>query len=200
MTRIRLVNEDNGTEEQLAAMAALQSRRPGPVNNIHSAITNSPAAIGPFVALADALRADGELDPKLREIAILAVLRRLRSRYAFVRHWKIALSVGVREETLLALRDPHVPGTALSELDRSVIALAEEVTSHVKASDKSWYAVYDRLGDRQTMELLLNVGLYNFVARVTEPAQLDDEPGFMMPPLALEVFSLRDESLGPDDL
>jgi hypothetical protein len=67
------------------------------------------------------------------------------------------------------------------------------VSLHGKPKPDDWTYVYDTLGDRQTVELLLNVGLYNLTARVTEPIELEDEVGFVPAPLALQTFGAAEE-------
>jgi len=188
MARIRLVTEATATHAEREALIELRKRRPGPLINIHAAILNAPSVMGPFIALADALRHETELDPGLRELAILVTTATTASRYEFLRHWKLALDAGVPNEKLRALSswesDAH-----FSDLERAVLELAREATASVKPTDETWSSVHGMLGHRQTVELLLTIGLYNLTARLTEPVALEDEPHFTPMPGALETFA-----------
>jgi alkylhydroperoxidase family enzyme len=185
VTRIRLVDEESATSAEREGFAELRKRRPSAAL-VHRAILNSPAVIGPFLALADALRNETKLDPKLRELAILTALHTLRSRYEFLGHWMLALHVGVDEAKLVALPDSQAGG--FSDVELAVIQLAREVTGRVAAAEATWSRAQALLSDQELVEVLLNVGLYNLTARLTEPIELEADPAFQPSAKAVATF------------
>ena len=59
--------------------------------NIHRTIANAPNLLRRFVDLANELRDGTQLDPKLRELALITVGRLTGAEYEFVHHWNMAL-------------------------------------------------------------------------------------------------------------
>src|SRR4029079_3313657 len=73
--------------------------------NIYRMLANSEAGLKGFVRMGNALLYRCELDPQLRELAILRVVRLTRGAYEVFQHERIAREVGVAEEKIAALRD-----------------------------------------------------------------------------------------------
>src|SRR6202167_840917 len=65
--------------------------------HIHRTVANAPKLLRRFLALADELRNGTQLDPKLRELALMTVGRIANAEYEFLHHWNISLRVGVKQ-------------------------------------------------------------------------------------------------------
>ncbi len=189
MARIRLFEEEEATDEELEALAELKMRRPSPIPaEVHRAILRAPSLIEPFLALVDTLRKETELDPALRELAIVAALGAQKSRYEYMVHWNLAKQAGISEEKLEAIanvRDSDI----FTDLERAVIQIAVEVTSQVRVTEETWQAVYQQLGDRQAVELLMNIGFFNMSSRLTEPLKLKTKSSMKESPKAVKTFN-----------
>ena len=143
--------------------------------NIHRIVANAPNLLRRFVELANELRNGTELDPKLRELALLTVGRLTGAEYEFVHHWNMALRLGVRREQLEQLA--HFESSAeFSQDERAVMRYAAEATSNVKVSDAAFEALRQFLDNRRIMELVMNVAIYNAVARIIVPCGVELEP------------------------
>jgi alkylhydroperoxidase family enzyme len=144
--------------------------------HIHRILANAPNLLRRFLALADELRNRTELDPKLRELALMTVGRITHAEYEFVHHWNISLRVGVKREQLERLAEyEHSP--VFSEQERAVMRYAAEVTAGIGVSDSTFRALEAFLDNTRILELAMNVAFYNAVVRILVPLGVELEPG-----------------------
>ena len=144
--------------------------------HIHRVIANAPNLLRRFVDLANELRNGTQLDAKLRELALLTVGRLTGAEYEFVHHWNMALRLGVPREQLEQLAN-FESSTAFNQDERAVMRYAAEATSNVKVNDTTFDALRRFLDHRRIMDLVMNVAMYNAVARVIVPCGVELEPG-----------------------
>jgi alkylhydroperoxidase family enzyme len=144
--------------------------------NIHRIIANAANLLRRFVDLANELRNGTQLEPKLRELALLTVGRMTSAEYEFVHHWNMALRLGVRREQLEQLAN-FESSSEFNQNERAVMRYAAEATSYVKVNDSTFEALRGFLDNRRIMELVMNVAMYNAVARVIVPCGVELEPG-----------------------
>jgi alkylhydroperoxidase family enzyme len=144
--------------------------------HIHRTIANAPNLLRRFVDLANELRNGTRLDPRLRELALLTVGRLTGAEYEFVHHWNMALRLGVRREQLEQL-SRFESSAEFNQDERAVMRYAAEATSNVKVSDATFEALRGFLDNRRIMELVMNVAIYNAVARIIVPCGIELEPG-----------------------
>ncbi len=153
----------------------LKSRGTEP-GHVHRTVANAPNLLRQFLGLANELRNGTQLDPKLRELALMTVGRLTNAEYEFVHHWNIALKVGVRREQLEQLAD-YAASPAFNDHERAVMRYAEEATRNVRVSDLTFEALRGFLDNRRIMELVMNVAFYNSVVRVLVPCGVELEAG-----------------------
>jgi alkylhydroperoxidase family enzyme len=139
-------------------------------------IANAPNLLHRFVDLANELRNGTQLDPKLRELALLTVGRLTGADYEFVHHWNMALRLGVKREQLEQL-EMFESSPAFNQDERAVMRYAAEATSNIEISDATFQALRRFLDDRRILELVMNVAIYNAVARIIVPCGVELEPG-----------------------
>ncbi len=174
--RVPYLNREDLAEADREIFDNLAAERGGTVGNIFRALAHTPNLLRRFLGLGGELRNKTELDPKLRELAIVTVGRLTDAQYEYVHHWNLARRVGVTREQLEALADfeksPH-----FSDHERAIIRYAVEATNNVKVSDATWNALKSFLETRLIMELVQNVAFYNMVVRVLVPVGVELEPG-----------------------
>jgi len=139
-------------------------------------VANAPNLLRQFLGLANELRNGTQLDPKLRELALMTVGRLTGAEYEFTHHWNIALKVGVRRDQLEQLAD-YAASPGFNDQERAVMRYAEEATRNVRVSDLTFEALRDFLDNRRIMELVMNVAFYNSVVRVLVPCGVELEAG-----------------------
>lgn len=145
--------------------------------NIYRMLANSEPALKGFVRMGNALLFRCELDPTLRELAILRVGRLSRAAYEVFQHERIAREAGVVEEKIAALRDATIEAAAFSDHDKAVLRFTDDVVRNVKASDRTVKAVQAFLSPAAVLELTLTVGYYMMVCRLLETTGVEGEEG-----------------------
>jgi len=174
--RVPYLNREDLPEADREIFDNLAAERGGIVGNIFRALAHTPNLLRRFLALGGELRNKTELDPKLRELAIVTVGRLTDAQYEYVHHWNLARRVGVTREQLEALAD-FEKSPNFNDHERVVIRYAVEATNTVRVSDATWNALKTFLDTRQIMELVQNVAFYNMVVRVLVPVGVELEPG-----------------------
>jgi 4-carboxymuconolactone decarboxylase len=149
-----------------------------PPLNIFRMLAHAETAFRPFLRFGGAILQDLQLDPKLRELAILQVAARAEAEYEWVQHVAIGLAIGLTEDQVAAVERGKIDSDpSLDDAERAVLRFTVEVLDGPRASDETFAAVSAHLSPREIVELLLTVGEYLMLARVMTTLELElDEP------------------------
>jgi alkylhydroperoxidase family enzyme len=172
MPRIPYYEVENATGKHAEFLGKLK-----PHLNIYRMLANSEYGMKGFVRMGNALLYRCELDPGLRELAIIRVGRLSRAAYEVFQHERIAREVGVVEEKIAALRDATVDAPAFTDNEKAVLRFTDDVVRNVRASDKTSKAVQAFLTPGALVELTLTIGYYMMVCRFLETMGVDGEEG-----------------------
>ena len=142
--------------------------------HVHRVVANAPNLLRRFLGLAMELRNGTQIDPRLRELALMTVGRLTNAEYEFTHHWNISLKVGVKREQLEQLADFET-APVFSDHERAVMRYAAEATTNIKVSDATFDALRGFLDNRRITELVMNVAFYNAVVRVLIPLGVELE-------------------------
>ncbi|HEY6982205.1 carboxymuconolactone decarboxylase family protein [Reyranella sp.] len=145
--------------------------------NIYRMLAHSENGLKGFARMGNTLLHRCELDPVLRELAILRVGRLSRAAYEVFLHERIAREVGVADEKIAALRDATIESPVFSDHEKAVLRFTDEVVRNVRASDKALKAVEVFLSRGALVELTLAIGYYMMVCRFLETTGVDGEEG-----------------------
>jgi len=145
--------------------------------NIMRMLANSEAGLKGFTRMGNALLNRSELDPTLRELAILRVGRLSRAAYEVFQHERIAREVGVDDAKIAALREATIESPVFTDNDRAVLRFTDDVVRNVRASDRTLKAVQALLTPGALVELTLTIGYYMMVCRFLETTGVDGEEG-----------------------
>jgi 4-carboxymuconolactone decarboxylase len=156
------------------AYQALLNGRP-PLNLYRMLPHAGPALSMGFLGMGSALLRENQIDSQLREIAILRVGILSKASYEVHQHKRVARNVGMSEAKIAALQ-VGADTSALTALELLVLQFTDVVFHEVKAPDELFNAVAERLGVRQTAELVLTIGFYMLVSRFLENFEVDIEP------------------------
>jgi alkylhydroperoxidase family enzyme len=140
-------------------------------------LANSESGIKGFTRMGNALLHRSELDPVLRELAILRVGRLSRAAYEVFQHERIAREVGVAEDKIAALRDATIEALAFTDQEKAVLRFTDDVVRNIKATDRTFKPVQALLSPGALVELTLTVGYYMMVCRFLETLGVDGEEG-----------------------
>ncbi len=147
-----------------------------PPLNVFRAVAGVPASFRPFMQLGGSILSGPEIDPRNREIAILAVARATNAAYERAQHEQLGRNVGISDDEIAAIRD----GDAEAVLDEDgalAFRAATEISNDVRLSDATLERLIERWGNAGAAELILCCGYYNMVSRFLESARvpLEDE-------------------------
>jgi 4-carboxymuconolactone decarboxylase len=131
----------------------------GPFN----AMLHQPTVGTPLQLVGAALRYDGVLPPRARELAILTVARAYDAEFEWYAHAPIAIGLGVPEAAVEAIRRGDDPELG-DEHERAVVDLARLVLDRGDLDDAAWDAATDVLTPGQLVELTTLVGYYATLA------------------------------------
>jgi alkylhydroperoxidase family enzyme len=119
---------------------------------------------GPWLAYNGALLDHGALDPRVRELLILAVVGRLDATYVWQEHIRIAGTLGVSHHEIDALR--RGDRASWSARDRVLLGAVDELLDHWSLGDDTWTALAEDFDERELLEVLLVVGTYTCLGMV----------------------------------
>ena len=145
------------------------------VINLVKMWANSPRVQANLQRLGNTLLRHTELDPNLREVAIVAVVR--RSEYELFHHKPVARSTGLSDEQIQAILDEDYVHPALSPAQRAVLRYALAYDAGHGVADRIFATLKEHLSDRQIVELSIVCGFWGNNARLALALGLDIEDG-----------------------
>jgi alkylhydroperoxidase family enzyme len=145
-----------------------------PELNIFRMMANAQSCLRQTMALGNAILKKQRLSPKLREIAILAVAELDGGRYEWTQHVPIGERVGMSRAQIDALARRDFRNSCFDDAEQAVIAFTEEVVEKTRASEASFAAVARFLSPQEIVELILAIGFYMMMARLTETTDTEE--------------------------
>ncbi len=167
MARLPYVDLDHASEPVRSTLAGM------PPLGIFRMLAHAETAFDPVLMLGGAILAELELDPRLRELAVLQVARNADCEYEWVQHVAVGRDVGLSEAQIAAVAEGKFEHPALDELQRAVLRFTSEVVLRTRVSDEIFGAVSAHLSPREIVELLLTIGDYLMIARLMTTLELD---------------------------
>jgi len=142
--------------------------------NIFRMLGHSGDMIDGFIKLGNAILIHSELDPVLREIAIVrtGVLR--GSKYEVYQHEAISRKLGMSEELIKAIHEGP-DARVFDETQRQVMRFTDDVVKNTRASDAAFNPLAEKLGYKQLQELVVTIGFYTLVSNFLETFDVDIE-------------------------
>jgi 4-carboxymuconolactone decarboxylase len=149
-----------------------------PPLNIFRMMANAETAFRPWLRWGATLLGELELDPLLRELAILRVARLTpHADYEWVQHVPLARAAGASDPQVAALDHDNVDADCFSDEERLVLRFTTEVLRDAQASDATLEKLSAILSPREIVELLMVIGQYMMLARVMATTRMEiDEP------------------------
>lgn len=124
--------------------------------------------------LSNALFTQIDIDPKLREIAILRTAKDCHSVYEWTQHVPAAKHVGVSDEQIAAIENWQ-GAKCFSEVERLVLQFTDEVNANVKARRQTLEALKKHLTPGMIIELLIIIGHWRQTASILETTEVELE-------------------------
>lgn len=143
-------------------------------------LAHSPGALRMMHDFGYWIRHHCELDPRLRELAIIQVGYLARSPYEYSHHIEIGFTFGLTETDMTDLLEFN-QGRARPDLPDDVAAVltaATELTLLGTVTDQTWEWLLRHLAPARAMDLLVIAAHYNSVVRVLAGLEIELEPGY----------------------
>lgn len=138
-------------------------------------VAHAESAFEDWLAYSNSLLTVLELDPVLRELAILQVAHLERSEYEWVQHVSIGQALGVTEAQISAIESGDEADASLSEDESALLGFAREVILDGSANEDAVADMEARIGARGVVELLLVLGHYIAIARFVASTGLEPQ-------------------------
>lgn len=150
-----------------------------PPLNIFRMLAGGEALLPAFTRFGNHVLYKTQLDPVLREVAILRVGVLSGAGYEVHQHEAISRHLGMSDELIAAIHDgPDAPAFDADDAQREVMRYTDDVVAHVRASDETMQPLLARLSLRELQELTITIGYYLAVAKYLETFGVDiEEPG-----------------------
>jgi len=170
--RLPLIDPESAPDSIREAFAAL----PAPLN-IFRMMAHAPTSFRPLLRLGSSILAAQQLDPRLREFAILLAVRAFGGRYEWIQHVPIAEACGATPEQVLALEEGRLDADCFDDTEKAFLAFVEDSARNVRCGDAVFTRMRQLFTDREIVETILTIGYYQMLARLTECTDTElDEP------------------------
>lgn len=152
------------------ALAEISPGMKPPNVNVVGFFAHHPELATPFLAWNHYVNSRRSTLPRrVREIAILRVAWRRRSRYEWAQHLKIARRAGVTDEEIAEARGASPAGT--------LIAAVDELTDTPGLSDATYAALSAEFDEKQLIDLVFLIGTYSTLSMAFNTFGVPLDPG-----------------------
>ena len=156
MSLLPVLQPGEGDDARNAFLAAV------PPLNLFKTLANAPMLAELTARLGGAILFASELDPKLRELAILRTAHLAGNAYEVGHHERIGREVGLSDAQIAAARTGERAG--LGDLEGLTLDWVEDVLAHKRVTQVNARRGVELLGAKQAIELNLTIGYYLMVA------------------------------------
>jgi len=145
-----------------------------PPFNVMRMLSYSAPALTGILSFGQGTIYSTQIDPVLREVAIVRVGHLSRCAYELDAHNRWIAKLGFNAEKIKAL-EADIRHPAFTDAERAVLAFTDDIVNNVRASDTTLSELRRHLPDRQVIELILTVGCYRMVCMLLETTGVDIE-------------------------
>jgi 4-carboxymuconolactone decarboxylase len=151
----------------------LVARLPEPHINLFTMLANAPALAGPTLRLGEAILTRSDLDPVVRELAILHTARLTGTEYERVQHEAIARLIGAGDEKIRAIDRGEIGEGPFDRRESLALRLVGQLLSDGTPAPELVAQVASELGRAEMIELLIVAGYYAMLGGVMRAVRLD---------------------------
>jgi alkylhydroperoxidase family enzyme len=173
MARIPYINREKAPREVDELFSKMESHG-ADVLNLWKMAAHSPATLKHMVKLGNTILSRTELEPKLREMAIIRVAEILDCEYERKAHIMFGKELGMTNEQVTGIKDWE-SSSVFTATESAVLRFTDEVTGNGKASQSTFSEVEKYLDHREMMELTITAGFYGMLGRLLLTFDVDLE-------------------------
>mgnify|MGYP003648226662 FL=1 len=168
MARIPYFDPANATGRAAEAYKKL------PKLNIFKMLGHSGDMLDAFTKFGNVILMHSDLDPILREIAIVRVGVLKKGKYEVHQHERISRQIGMSEDKIKAIHEGP-EAAAFNELEKMVMRFTDDIVANTRASDATFNPLMEKLPVKQVQELVVTIGYYTGVCYFLETFDVDIE-------------------------
>jgi alkylhydroperoxidase family enzyme len=170
MARLPLVDPATASPAVREVLEAL----PAPLG-IFRLMAHAESSFRPLLRLGTSILARQQLSPRLRELAILQAAKLTPGAYEWVQHVPIARAVGASDAQIAAVEKGEWDAECLAPAERVALRFGAETLEKARVSDALFEELRGHFSPREIVELVLTLGYYSMLARLTEVVELAPE-------------------------
>ena len=171
MARVPYVQRDDLNIQQQSIYDQIVKTR-GSVPNVFSALLNNPEATEVVTSVGEYIRYKSNLDPIIRETAILTTAKELNNGYEWAQHEPVAREAGVRDEVIDSILSGKGP-MGLPAKEGIFIQSAKELVKTGTVTSRTYQALDHLLGTQLTIDFVVTVGYYTMLSRLIHSLDVD---------------------------
>jgi alkylhydroperoxidase family enzyme len=158
-----------------AEVREMLGRLPAPAN-IFNMLAHAPTCVKPLMKLGGTLLGKLQFPAILRELCLLHAVRLAKGDYEWRQHVPIARDLGCSDAQIAALEAGNDDAGCFDARERAALRLTRELALQVRASEATLQEARKHLADREIVELIIMVGFYIMLARLTETLDVESDP------------------------
>jgi uncharacterized peroxidase-related enzyme len=171
MARVSHIDESNVSPELRSLYQQFAAEKFG---NQVGALAHSAPVLRHLYGMVKDLREEGELPPRLVEIAVVATSEVNRCKYCVAHHAPVLKGLGLAADTVARILEPDVPG--LDERERLVRDYAVLVTERPWGiRDNVFERLRQHFSERQIVELTARIAVCGVFNRMNDALQIESE-------------------------
>ena len=176
MPRAPLINKEDLPQNKQDLYDQIAQHR-GSVARPFAALLNSPDVASRISMLGEQLRyVSPIIQPDVREIITLTTARIMQCQYLWTHHHRSAITSGVREEVVEAIREGGRPRRLLPK-EAVFIQFTQELLENKELTSATYSGVEHLLGLQATIDLIVTIGYYSMLCLVINGLDLGLEEG-----------------------
>lgn len=144
-----------------------------PPLNLYRVLANQPPALAAFLDMSAYVRGSSTIDPRLRELIILATAHELRSDYELAQHREIARRAGVPAAKVDAAAGGALDG--LDEAERCAVDYARQVARTRTCDGPAFECLQSRFTPAAIVDIVVTVAWYHLCAAILGPLEVEVE-------------------------
>jgi 4-carboxymuconolactone decarboxylase len=145
------------------------------IPNALTTLMHHPSLAGPFLAYNNVLLFQPTLEPRLRELMVLRVAWRTRSKYEWVQHVRLAQRYGVSAAEIDAIAQ-GADADGWKPLEADLLAATDQLIDDYCINDETWRRLAAELDARELVEVVFVVGTYTCLAMAFKSMGLELDP------------------------
>jgi uncharacterized peroxidase-related enzyme len=164
MPRVAYVEKANAAPEVQKIYEGFESQFGIAVPNVVKALSNSPGLASKVFPLANYFMNQSKLDPRVRELAVLMLMKRCNCEYGFVRHIDIAKKCGLSQEQIDNVVNYQTSPLFTAD-DKVILRYANELTANARVDDDLYARAENVVGKDHIVDLTGAIAFWNMMAR-----------------------------------